>query len=67
LDITDKVLTAFLEQALYDLAFHPDFQQNGLFYVHFAKLLCNGDSMIVIPSKLDRTSARWWERFCGLT
>jgi glucose/arabinose dehydrogenase len=47
LDITNMTLSAFLEQGLYDLAFHPDFANNGRFYVHFAELLRNGDSMIV--------------------
>jgi glucose/arabinose dehydrogenase len=47
LDITDQVLSAFLEQGLYSLAFHPDYANNGRFYVHFAELLRNGDSMIV--------------------
>ena len=47
LDITDDVLSAFLEQGLYDIAFHPDFAENGLFFVHFAELMRNGDSVIV--------------------
>lgn len=41
------VLDAFLEQGLYDIAFHPDYAENGLFYVHFASLMRNGDSLIV--------------------
>ncbi|HSJ54661.1 MAG TPA: PQQ-dependent sugar dehydrogenase, partial [Anaerolineae bacterium] len=47
LDLSDTVLSAFLEQGLYDLEFHPDYAANGLFYLHFAELLRNGDSMIV--------------------
>lgn len=47
LDISDQVLSAFLEQGLYDIEFHPDFAQNGRFFVHFSELLRNGDSMIV--------------------
>ncbi|MDQ4075650.1 MAG: PQQ-dependent sugar dehydrogenase, partial [Chloroflexota bacterium] len=47
LDITGDTLSAFLEQGLYDIAFHPDFAENGRFYIHFAELLRNGDSMIV--------------------
>ena len=65
LDITDKVLSAFLEQGLYDIEFHPDFANNGLFYVHFAELLRNGDSIIVQyqvsdddPNVADPESAR---------
>jgi glucose/arabinose dehydrogenase len=47
LDISNIVLSAFLEQGLYDIEFHPDFAQNGRFFVHFAELLRNGDSLIV--------------------
>lgn len=47
LDIKDQVLSAFLEAGLYDIVFHPDFEQNGYFYVHFAELLSNGDGKIV--------------------
>ena len=43
LDISDIVLDAFLEQGLYDIEFHPDFANNGRFFVHFAELLRNGD------------------------
>ncbi|NPV08640.1 MAG: hypothetical protein HPY83_11875 [Anaerolineae bacterium] len=47
LDLTSSTLSAFLEQGMYDIEFHPDFANNGLFYVHFAGLLRNGDGMIV--------------------
>ncbi|MCC6454689.1 MAG: PQQ-dependent sugar dehydrogenase [Caldilineaceae bacterium] len=47
LDIQDQVLSAFLEQGLYDLEFHPDYANNGRFFVHFAEMLRNGDGMIV--------------------
>ena len=47
LDISNDVLSAFLEQGLYSMALHPDFEENGRFYVHFAELLRNGDSVIV--------------------
>ncbi|MHB0878582.1 MAG: PQQ-dependent sugar dehydrogenase, partial [Anaerolineae bacterium] len=47
LDLSGDTLSAFLEQGLYDLEFHPDFATNGLFYVHYAELLRNGDSLIV--------------------
>ncbi len=65
LDISDLVLDAFLEQGLYDIEFHPDFANNGRFFVHFAELLRNGDSMIVEyqlsadnPDQADPDSAR---------
>ncbi len=65
LDLRNDVVTAFLEQGLYDLAFHPNFQENGLFYVHYADRMRNGDSMIVEykvssdnPNRADFQSAR---------
>jgi glucose/arabinose dehydrogenase len=36
----------FVEQGLYSVAFHPNFQENGHFYVHYASLPFNGDGMI---------------------
>src|SRR5690606_2834017 len=45
--LNPEVLTAFTEQGLYDIAFHPDFKNNGYFYVHYASLPFNGDGMIV--------------------
>lgn len=47
LDLSPDILSAFLEQGLYDIAFHPDFAENGVFFAHFAELLRNGDSVIV--------------------
>src|SRR5262249_12031125 len=41
------VQTGFVEQGLYSLAFHPNFRQNGYFYVHYASLPFNGDGVIV--------------------
>ena len=41
------VQTGFVEQGLYSAAFHPDFENNGHFYVHYASLPFNGDGMIV--------------------
>jgi len=65
LDISEQVMAAFLEQGLYDVEFHPEFAQNGRFFVHFAELLRNGDSMIVEyqvsadnPNAADPESAR---------
>lgn len=65
LDITSITLQAMLEQGLYDMALHPDFKSNGKFFVHFAELMRNGDSVIVEyqvsqdnPDKADPESAR---------
>jgi glucose/arabinose dehydrogenase len=65
LDISEMTLTAFLEQGLYDLEFHPDYAQNSRFFVHFAEILRNGDSLIVeysvsedSPDVADPNSAR---------
>jgi glucose/arabinose dehydrogenase len=41
------VQTGFVEQGLYAVAFHPDFAENGHFFVHYASLPFNGDGMIV--------------------
>ncbi|CAN5665639.1 PQQ-dependent sugar dehydrogenase [soil metagenome] len=41
------VQTQFVEQGLFSVAFHPDFAQNGYFYVHYSSLPFNGDGMIV--------------------
>lgn len=41
------VLTQFVEQGLYGVAFHPNYKKNGYFYVHYASLPFNGDGMIV--------------------
>jgi glucose/arabinose dehydrogenase len=43
----NDVQTGFVEQGLYSIAFHPDFQENGYFYVHYASLPFNGDGVIV--------------------
>jgi glucose/arabinose dehydrogenase len=41
------VQTGFVEQGLYAIAFHPDFAENGHFFVHYASLPFNGDGMVV--------------------
>lgn len=41
------VQTGFVEQGLYSIAFHPNFEENGFFYVHYASLPFNGDGLIV--------------------
>lgn len=43
----NDVQTGFVEQGLYAAAFHPNFSENGYFYVHYASLPFNGDGMIV--------------------
>ena len=43
----NDVQTGFVEQGLYAIAFHPNFEENGYFYVHYASLPFNGDGMIV--------------------
>src|SRR4051812_31436118 len=54
----------FLEQGLYCIEFHPNFKQNGLFYVSYADMWFNGATFIVEykvsedPNKADMASAR---------
>lgn len=43
----NDVQTGFVEQGLYSIAFHPNFRQNGYFYVHYASLPFNGAGVIV--------------------
>jgi len=43
----NDVQTGFVEQGLYSVAFHPEFKDNGHFYVHYASLPFNGDGVIV--------------------
>jgi glucose/arabinose dehydrogenase len=47
LDLTDEVKTDFLEQGLLGLAFHPDYENNGRFYVFYADYTTNGDHFVV--------------------
>jgi len=44
LDITSQVGSGGNEQGLLGLAFHPDYEQNGFFYVNYTDL--NGDTVI---------------------
>ncbi|HEX2257341.1 MAG TPA: PQQ-dependent sugar dehydrogenase [Afifellaceae bacterium] len=41
------VQTQFVEQGLYSIAFHPNFSENGYFFVHYASLPFNGDGLVV--------------------
>jgi glucose/arabinose dehydrogenase len=42
LDITGTVTSAYIEQGLFDIAFHPDFVHNGLVYVSLTHFIANG-------------------------
>jgi glucose/arabinose dehydrogenase len=46
LDIQNLVKTDFLEQGLLGLAFHPDYNDNGLFYVYYSDYQTNGDVVL---------------------
>lgn len=65
LNISDTTVSSFLEQGLYDIEFHPDFKNNGKFYIHYSDMWFNGDSFIVEyqvdkdnPDKADKESVR---------
>ncbi len=47
LDIQNSVKTDFLEQRLLGLAFHPNYRDNGLFYVYYNDYVTNGGLYIV--------------------
>jgi len=55
LDISQQVTSDGLEQGFLSAAFHPDFAQNGIFYVYYTKL--DGDTTLVryqtFPNKHD--------------
>ncbi len=65
LDLKDKTLSAFLEEGLYAIEFHPKFKENGKVYVSYADLWFNGSTLLTEytvsktdPDKLDPASAR---------
>ena len=65
LDISEFVLTTGSEQGLLGLAFHPDYANNGLFYVNYSDARTVGDQFIVEyrvsaddPNVADAESAR---------
>jgi glucose/arabinose dehydrogenase/plastocyanin len=65
LDITPTVKIDFLEQGLLGLAFDPDFEENGYFYINYTDWRTNGDTFIVRytvsddnPNVADPESAR---------
>jgi len=63
LDISGEVDTGHLEQGLLGLAFHPQYEENGLFYVNYTEFLTNGDTFVAEyqvsadnPNQADPTS-----------
>jgi glucose/arabinose dehydrogenase len=65
LDITEVVKIDFLEQGLLGLAFHPDFANNGRFYVYYSDYRTQGHHFLVEytvsaddPNQADPDSAR---------
>ena len=47
LDIMNQVKTDFLEQGLLGLAFHPDYTNNGKFYVYYSDYRTNGQHTLI--------------------
>jgi glucose/arabinose dehydrogenase len=47
LDITDRVLSGHIDQGLIGLTVHPDFGENGYFYVAYTDFLGNGALKVV--------------------
>ena len=66
LDITDRVtqIEGFAEQGLFGLAFHPDYETNGKFYVHYSHQENPWASIVEFkvsaddPNKADISTAR---------
>lgn len=65
----NDVQSNFIEQGLYSIAFHPDFSNNGYFFVHYASLRYRGDGRIVrfqvdpaTPDVVDAARARATEK-----
>jgi glucose/arabinose dehydrogenase len=65
LDLSEYVITFGSEQGLLSLAFHPNYTENGLFYVNYSDARANGDQFSVEfsvseddPNVADEDSAR---------
>ncbi len=65
LDITTAVKIDFLEQGLLGAAFHPDYENNGRFFVYYSDYRTNGQQFLVEyavsaddPNQADPASAR---------
>jgi glucose/arabinose dehydrogenase len=65
LDISSDMKIDFLEQGLLGLAFHPDYEENGRFFVNYTDYRTSGDTFIVEftvsdddPNQADPDSAR---------
>ncbi|MBW3631490.1 MAG: PQQ-dependent sugar dehydrogenase, partial [Chloroflexi bacterium] len=64
LDWSDQTMAAFLEQGLLGMAFHPNFAENGIFYINYTDLYRSGDVLTLQmtvsadnPNVADRESA----------
>ena len=65
LDLTELVQNDYLEQGLLGLAFHPNFAENGRFFVNFTDYHTNGDTFVMEfqpsaddPNVADRESGK---------
>jgi glucose/arabinose dehydrogenase len=65
LDISGRVSTQFLEQGLLGLAFHPNYAENGYFFVNYTDFRTNGKTFVVRyqvsdddPNRADPGSAK---------
>lgn len=52
--VNQEVMSSYSERGLLGLAFHPDFAENGLFFVHYSDR--NGDTVIARYSVMDGDS-----------
>ena len=64
LDWTGQTMAAFLEQGMLGMAFHPNYAENGIFYINYTDLLRSGDVLTLQmrvsaddPNKADPESA----------
>ena len=74
LDLSVLVQSDYLEQGVLGLAFHPDYKNNGRFYVNFTDFHTNGDTFVMEfhvsaddPNVADRTVAGYCWRSTSLT